>query len=202
VGPFGQCIHFGTLRARISPKSLHGIRMFLRVGACSDCQVRRVCGVVVQRPRSATWPLRWRRGQPLNTTMMCANSIAMAPTQRQQARRAVCRLNSLGWTVATLVLCVVPLAAAPAEPNTSPAAGFWAAFAATAGLPTLPPHTPRFSVTVENVSMVGAGGAYTLPVHVVRDMASSSTSSSSSSRGVVVAAWTERDSFQVQTNAT
>jgi hypothetical protein len=165
-----------------------------------------VCGVVVQLPRSATWPLRWRRGQPLNTTMMCANSIAMAPTQRQQA----CRLGS---TVATLVLCVVPLAAAPAEPNTSPAAGFWAAFAATAGLPTLPPHTPRFSVTVENVSMVGAGGAYTLPVHVVRDIAvvspsssspsaSSSPSSSSSSRGVVMATWTERDSFQVQTNAT
>jgi hypothetical protein len=185
-----------------------GTSWMRRMSIVWELGTRRVWACRRAATRSATWPLRWRRGQPLNTTMMCENSIAMAPTQRQQARRAVCRLGSTR-ALTTLVLCVVPLAAAPAEHNTSPAAGFWAAFAATAGLPTLPPHTPRFSVTVENVSMVGAGGAYTLPVHVVRDMtavvspsSSSPSSSSSSSRGVVVATWTERDSFQVQTNAT
>ena len=77
----------------------------------------------------------------------------------------------------------------------SPAAAFWASFAATASLPALPAHTPSFAVTVETLSLVGAAGPYALPVHVIRD-------NSAAAGGVVVATWTERTSFLAQQNAT
>ena len=85
--------------------------------------------------------------------------------------------------VAALSLLLLPAAA-------SPASAFWSSFAASASLTPLPPHTPNFTVALASLAMVGAEGPYDLPVHIVRDAAAG---------GVVVAAWTERTSFLVQT---
>jgi hypothetical protein len=77
----------------------------------------------------------------------------------------------------------------------SAAAAVWAALAASAALPLQPAHAPVFSLSLENLTLVGASAPYTLPVHVVRDTGSGAPQP----RGVVVAAWTERTSFLVQT---
>ena len=73
------------------------------------------------------------------------------------------------------------------------AANFWNSLAASTGLQPLPPHSPRFSISLQQQYYNGSSGVYAVPTHVVRDAAAG---------GVVVAVFVENDSLGVQENVT